>query len=228
MLTNAPSFFQALVSFFQQHFQGQNIQGIEGVQEHLGEGSICLKKECLTQTLEMLRTHPPFLFDQLMDVCGVDHLERCPRFDAVYHLLSIPHNQRLRLKVRVDEGEPIPSVCHIYPSAGWFEREMFDLFGISFSNHPDLRRILTDYNFEGHPLRKDFPLVGHVEQRYDLEAKKVVYEPVNLPQAMRNFDFESPWEGMDTAFHQLQKNPLDSTSSLRPSCQKEAPTKVSS
>ena len=121
----------------------------------------------------------------------------------VYNLLSLVHNKRIRLKVEVEEGMPVPSVSAIYSSADWWEREVFDLYGIPFEDHPDLRRILTDYGFEGYPLRKDFPLTGYVEVRYDEEVQKVVYEPVKLPQAFRTFDFESPWEGMDLAVQAL-------------------------
>ena len=136
-------------------------------------------------------------FEILLDVCGVDHLGRDQRFDVVYHLLSITNNYRVRVKVPVREGEAIPSVVWIYSSAGWFERETWDLFGIYFDGNEDLRRILTDYGFDGHPLRKDFPLTGFVELRYDDEQKRVVYEPVQLTQEFRRFDFMSPWEGAD-------------------------------
>ena len=131
-----------------------------------------------------------------MDVCGVDHPGRAPRFDVVYNLLSLTHDRRIRLKVMTDEGEPVPTVTGVFQSANWFEREAWDLFGIYFRDHPDLRRILSDYGFQGHPLRKDFPLTGYVEVRYDDEQKRVVYEPVKLTQEFRTFDFLSPWEGM--------------------------------
>ena len=136
-------------------------------------------------------------FDQLIDVCGVDYPQREKRFDVVYHLLSPTHNRRIRLKVQADDMTPVPSCVDVFPAANWFEREAYDLFGILFSGHPDLRRILTDYGFEGHPLRKDFPLTGFVEVKYDDTQKRVVYEPVRLPQEFRNFDFLSPWEGAD-------------------------------
>jgi len=131
-----------------------------------------------------------------MDICGVDWPERPERFDVVYNLLSLKHNQRIRVKVAVREDEPVPSVVGIFPSAGWYEREVWDLYGVPFAGNPDLRRILTDYGFDGHPLRKDFPLTGFVELRYDDEQKRVVYEPVKLTQDFRSFDFLSPWEGM--------------------------------
>jgi len=132
-----------------------------------------------------------------MDLCGADYPGREKRFEVVYHLLSYRHNERIRVKVQTDEITPIPSVITVFPTANWFEREAYDLYGVLFSGHPDLRRILTDYGFEGHPLRKDFPLTGFVEVRYDEEQKRVVYEPVKLQQEFRNFDFHSPWEGTD-------------------------------
>lgn len=134
-------------------------------------------------------------FTQLVDIAGVDFSEREQRFEVVYMLLSLKNNMRLRVRVATDEKTPVPSAISIYPSAGWFEREAWDMYGILFSDHPDLRRILTDYGFEGHPQRKDFPLTGYVEMRYDAEQKRVVYEPVKLNQAYRNFDYLSPWEG---------------------------------
>jgi NADH-quinone oxidoreductase subunit C len=170
-----------------------------------GELMMTIEKPAIARVLTYLRDSESLQFSQLMDVCGVDYLERDPRFDVVYNLLSLAHNMRLRLKVEVEEGVPVPSVCSVYSSANWWEREIFDLYGIPFEDHPDLRRILTDYGFEGHPLRKDFPLTGYVEVRYDEEQKRVVYEPVKLPQAFRNFDFESPWEGMEYAAETLHK-----------------------
>jgi NADH-quinone oxidoreductase subunit C len=173
-----------------------------------GELMMTIEKPAIARVLTYLRDSEALQFSQLMDVCGVDYLERDPRFEVVYNLLSLTHNLRLRLKVEVEEGVPIPSACSVYSSANWWEREIFDLYGISFDDHPDLRRILTDYGFEGHPLRKDFPLTGYVEVRYDEEQKRVVYEPVKLPQACRNFDFESPWEGMEYAAETLRKEVL--------------------
>lgn len=169
-----------------------------------GELTMCVEKISIARVLAYLRDSESLQFSQLMDVCGVDYLGRTPRFDVVYHLLSLVHNRRIRIKVEVDDGVPVPSVCTIYSSANWWEREVFDLYGIPFEDHPDLRRILTDYGFEGHPLRKDFPLTGYVEVRYDQEKQKVVYEPVKLPQAFRTFDFESPWEGMEFAAQALR------------------------
>jgi NADH-quinone oxidoreductase subunit C len=165
----------------------------------LGELSVEIDREQLIPTLEFLRDDPTCRFGCLIDICGVDYPERERRFDVVYHLLSPWQNRRIRLRVKTDEATPVPSAVTVFPAANWFEREAYDLYGILFSGHPDLRRILTDYGFEGHPLRKDFPLTGFVELRYDDELKRVVYEPVKLMQEFRSFDFLSPWEGMDTA-----------------------------
>jgi NADH-quinone oxidoreductase subunit C len=134
-------------------------------------------------------------FKILVDICGVDWPQRAKRFDVVYHLLSLTRNKRIRIKAQVGEGEAIASIITIYPAAGWFERETFDMYGVAFDGHPDMRRILTDYGFSGYPLRKDFPLTGYVELRYDDELKRVVYQPVQLVQEFRDFDFMSPWEG---------------------------------
>jgi NADH-quinone oxidoreductase subunit C len=169
------------------------------ISDHLvahGELTLHAEAEHIGTVLTFLRDDPRCRFTTLIDICGVDYPERAKRFDVVYHLLSMHLNQRLRIKVMADEETPVPSVAALFPCADWFEREAFDMYGILFSNHPDLRRILTDYGFQGWPLRKDFPLSGHVEVRYDAEQKRVVYEPVKLTQAFRNFDFLSPWEGM--------------------------------
>jgi NADH-quinone oxidoreductase subunit C len=156
-----------------------------------------VQREALTRVLKFLRDDPKCAFNVLCDICGVDYPERPMRFEVVYNLLSMPLNQRIRIKVDTNEDQAVPSAVGLYSSAGWWEREAWDLFGIYFADNPDLRRILTDYGFEGHPLRKDFPLTGYVELRYDEEQKAVVYEPVRLQQEFRNFDFLSPWEGMD-------------------------------
>jgi len=155
------------------------------------------KADQIIPLLIFLRDDPRCLFTTLVDLCGVDYPERAQRFDVVYHLLSMRRNKRIRIKIRTDEHTPVPSVISVYPAADWNEREAFDMYGIQFAGHPDLRRILTDYGFQGFPLRKEFPLTGHVEVRYDPEQQRVVYEPVKLPQAFRNFDFLSPWEGMN-------------------------------
>jgi NADH-quinone oxidoreductase subunit C len=161
----------------------------------LGELMVRVQRGAIVRVLTFLRDDSNCQFKCLMDVCGADYPEREERFEVVYNLLSLKHNQRVRVKLSVDEATPVPSVTGVFSSAGWWERETWDLYGVSFSDHPDLRRILTDYGFEGHPLRKDFPLTGFVEMRYDDERKRVVYEPVKLAQAYRSFDFESPWEG---------------------------------
>ena len=169
---------------------------ISTAQAH-GELTIEVVPEQVERVLKFLRDDAACAFAVLIDVCGVDYPERLERFDVVYHLLSPTQNQRIRIKLTTDETTAVPSVVEIFPAANWFEREAYDLYGILFSGHPDLRRILTDYGFEGHPLRKDFPLTGHVEVRYDDALKRVVYEPVKLAQEFRTFDFESPWEGPD-------------------------------
>ena len=155
------------------------------------------RPETILRVLHFLRDDSNCLFKVLIDICGVDYPDREPRFDVVYHLLSLRHNQRIRVKVQVNDDVLVPSVIGVFSAAGWYERETWDLFGIMFANHPDLRRILTDYGFDGHPLRKDFPLTGFVEVRYDEAQKRVVYEPVKLTQDFRSFDFMSPWEGPD-------------------------------
>ncbi len=147
--------------------------------------------------VKYLNDDPRLGFINLIDVCGVDYPSREKRFDVVYHLLSPRQNVRIRVKVMTDEDTPVPSITSVYPGADWFEREAYDLYGITFTGHPDLRRLLTDYGFEGHPMRKDFPLTGFVEVRYDDEQKRVVYEPVRLAQEFRDFDFLSPWEGTE-------------------------------
>ncbi len=149
----------------------------------------------ILSVLSFLRDDAKCRFTTLVDICGVDFPGRSARFDVVYHLLSMTQNMRIRLKVAVDEDETIPSALPMFPAANWYEREAFDMYGIVFDGHPDLRRLLTDYGFTGHPLRKDFPLSGHVECRYDEEQKRVIYEPVSLPQEFRQFDNLSPWEG---------------------------------
>ena len=160
-----------------------------------GELTVTVKSIRILETLRMLRDDPAFQFEVLIDICGVDYPGRAKRFDVVYHLLSMRLNQRIRVRIETDEATPVASAVEVFPVANWFEREAFDLFGILFTGHPDLRRILTDYGFKGSPLRKDFPMSGYVEVRYDDEQKKVVYEPIKLTQEFRRFDFESPWEG---------------------------------
>ncbi|MGF1619409.1 MAG: NADH-quinone oxidoreductase subunit C [Rhodomicrobiaceae bacterium] len=162
-----------------------------------GELTLEVERGQIANLLRYLRDDPRCMFTCLIDICGVDYPGREKRFDVVYHLLSLHLNHRIRLKVQTDADTPVPSAVGVFPAANWFEREAFDLYGVLFSGHPDLRRLLTDYGFQGHPLRKDFPLTGFVEVRYSEEQKRVVYEPVKLPQEFRNFDFLSPWEGAD-------------------------------
>ncbi|MCO6385516.1 NADH-quinone oxidoreductase subunit C [Aliihoeflea sp. 40Bstr573] len=162
-----------------------------------GDLTIHVEPGDLIAVLEFLKNDVQCRFVSIIDICGADYPAREKRFDVVYHLLSPYTNQRVRLKVKTDEDNPVPSATEVFPGADWFERETYDLYGVLFTGHPDLRRILTDYGFEGHPLRKDFPLTGFVEVRYDDEVKRVVYEPVELKQEFRNFDFLSPWEGTD-------------------------------
>ena len=169
------------------------------VQYAFGELTIVVKHDDIVPVLRYLRDDSQTQFWNIIDICGVDYPERQERFDLVYHLLSPRLNARLRVKISTNDRTPVASVTGIYPGANWFEREAWDMYGILFTGHPDLRRLLTDYGFEGHPLRKDFPLTGYVEVRYDDEVKRVVYEPVSLRQEFRDFDFESPWEGPDYA-----------------------------
>ena len=161
------------------------------------ELTLVAARDDLLELLRFLHDDSRCRFVSFTDVCGVDYPARAQRFDVVYHLMSPTQNARIRVKVETDEDTPVPSVTEIYPGAEWFEREAYDMYGILFSGHPDLRRILTDYGFDGHPLRKDFPTTGFVEVRYDEERKQVVYEPVKLAQEYRNFDYLSPWEGTD-------------------------------
>jgi|TARA_R110002126_G_scaffold15139_5_gene62283 NADH-quinone oxidoreductase subunit C len=162
-----------------------------------GELTLVANTSDIIELLTFLRDNAQTKFINFIDICGVDWPAREKRFDVVYHLMSPQQNARIRIKVAVGNGEALPSATSVYPGADWFEREAYDMFGILFSGHPDLRRILTDYGFEGYPLRKDFPTTGYVEVRYDDEVKRVVYEPVELKQEFRNFDFLSPWEGTD-------------------------------
>lgn len=163
----------------------------------LGELATVTTRDNLSAVMKLLRDDSNCQFKVLIDVTAADYPEREERFEIVYNLLSLSHNQRIRVKASTDENTPVPSVVPLFSAAGWFEREVWDMFGVFFTDHPDLRRMLTDYGFEGHPLRKDFPLTGYVEVRYDEEQKRVVYEPVTLTQDFRSFDFMSPWEGAE-------------------------------
>ncbi|WP_372693884.1 NADH-quinone oxidoreductase subunit C [Brevundimonas sp.] len=176
---------------------GAEMVGALGVEAQIAFGELTLvaPRERIVEVLTALRDQ--FGFQQLLDLCGVDYPDRKERFEVVYHLLSMTKNARLRVKVSTDDTQPVPTAISAYPAANWFEREAYDMYGMLFSGHPDMRRLLTDYGFEGHPLRKDFPMTGYVEVRYDEEQRRVVYEPVKLTQEFRTFDFLSPWEGAE-------------------------------
>ena len=182
------------------HALGEHIarsKGVIGFNVAHSELNIDAEAAQIEALMKFLRDDKKCQFINIIDACGVDYPTREKRFDVVYHLLSPKKNVRVRVKVQTDEQTPVPSICEIFPGANWFEREAYDLYGILFTGHPELRRLLTDYGFEGYPLRKDFPLTGFVEVRWDDEVKRVVYEPVRLAQEFRNFDFLSPWEGTD-------------------------------
>ena len=176
---------------------GAELVGALGVEAQVAFGELTLvaPRERIAEVRLGLRGR--FGFRQMLDLCGVDYPDRRERFEVVYHLLSMTRNARVRVKVSTDEVKPVPTAVEVYPAAGWFEREAFDMYGMLFEGNPDMRRLLTDYGFEGHPLRKDFPMTGYVEVRYDEEQKRVVYEPVKLTQEFRQFDFLSPWEGAE-------------------------------
>lgn len=190
----------------------ENIEALTDLAEHIREHletqvtdfkierdelTLHAQRDAIVEVLQFLRDNPQCQFKQLVDICGADYPDRVTeRFDVVYNLLSLTQNQRIRVKIRADEHTIVPSATGVFSSAGWFERETWDMYGVYFAGNPDLRRILTDYGFDGHPMRKDFPLTGYVELRYDEELRRVVYEPVKLTQDFRAFDFLSPWEGM--------------------------------
>ena len=171
-------------------------QDVIGTEVAFGELAVTVRPASIVRVLSFLRDDSTCLFKVLIDLSGADYPEREARFEVIYSLLSMSQNQRVRVKLSVGEDDPVPSATGVYSAAGWYERETWDMYGIYFSDHPDLRRILTDYGFEGHPMRKDFPLPGRVEMRYDETQKRVVYDPVKLTQDFRSFDFLSPWEGM--------------------------------
>ena len=173
---------------------GDSVLGFEVA---FGDLTVTVARDSIVNVATFLRDDPKCRFISFVDVCGADYPSREFRFDVVYHFLSPHLNQRIRVKLEADDVTPVPSICDVFAGANWFERETYDLYGVLFSGHPDLRRILTDYGFDGHPLRKDFPLTGFVEVRYDEERKRVVYEPVKLAQEFRSFDYLSPWEGTD-------------------------------
>jgi NADH-quinone oxidoreductase subunit C len=178
------------------HIEESHGDAVRASQIVVGELTLLAERDQIVKLLRFLRDDQQCNFETLIDICGVDYPERSDRFEVVYHLLSMRMNHRIRVRIRTDEETPVPSLTALWPAANWFEREAFDMYGIQFADHPDLRRILTDYGFEGYPLRKDFPLTGHYEVRYDDLEKRVIYEPVQLTQEYRNFDFLSPWEGM--------------------------------
>ena len=178
-----------------QHVASVLSDQVMGISSAHDELMVTARAEQIVKVVTFLRDDPMCLFKVLVDICGTDYPERPKRFDVVYNLLSLVHNQRIRIKVEADDETPVPSITGVHNSANWFEREIWDMYGVMFSDHPDLRRLLTYYGFEGHPLRKDFPLTGFVETRYDEERKRVVYDPVKLSQEFRKFDFLSPWEG---------------------------------
>ncbi len=180
------------------HIESRMADAVRSTQIVVGELTILAERDHILPLLRFLRDDQQCNFETFIDLCGVDYPARTERFEVVYHLLSMRMNHRVRIRIRADEETAVPSCVPIWPAANWFEREAFDMYGIQFSDHPDLRRILTDYGFEGFPLRKDFPLTGNYEVRYDDLEKRVIYEPVNLIQEYRNFDFLSPWEGMTT------------------------------
>jgi len=189
------------------HIEAELGDAVNSIVWEFDEMTVNARRASLKQVITFLKSDGQCKFDSLIDICGVDYPARERRFDVVYHMLSMAHNHRIRVKVTTDEVEPVRSIAEIFPNADWYEREAFDMYGIIFDQHPDLRRLLTDYGFEGYPLRKDFPLSGYVEVRYDEERKAVVYEPVNLPQEYRSFDFMSPWEGAKYVLPGDEKGP---------------------
>lgn len=172
-------------------------EAVQSVESSFGELTLNVTTDSIVEVARLLRDDNQCQFSCIIDICGVDYPQRVDRFDVVYHFLSPTQNLRIRVRLKTDEDTPVPSICEVYPGADWFEREAYDMYGILFVNHPDLRRLLTDYGFEGFPLRKDFPLTGFVEVRYNEELQRVVYEPVKLTQEFRSFDYLSPWEGTD-------------------------------
>jgi NADH-quinone oxidoreductase subunit C len=196
------------------------------VKEHVGEITLTVRREEIANVLKALRDTPGLEYQQLMEIAGVDYPERPERFEIVYHLLSLTKNRRIRVKVSTDETTPVPSVTGLWPVAGWLEREVYDMYGVTFAGNPDLRRILTDYGFEGYPQRKDFPLTGHVEMRYSEAEKRVVYEPVSLPQDFRTFDFLMPWEGPEYRLPGDEKATAEAAGAPSPAPAPNAPSTV--
>jgi NADH-quinone oxidoreductase subunit C len=180
-----------------EHVSAALEDSVLGFEVAYGELTVTAQAQAIVRVLKFLRDDPACRFSTLIDITAVDYPGRALRFDVVYHMLSMYQNARIRVRVQTDEETQVPSAVPVFPGANWYEREVFDMYGVLFSGHPDLRRILTDYGFNGYPLRKDFPLTGYVEVRYDDSEKRVVYEPVKLVQEFRNFDFMSPWEGVE-------------------------------
>jgi NADH-quinone oxidoreductase subunit C len=196
------------------------------VKEHVGEITLTVQRESIADVLKALRDTPGLEYQQLMEIAGVDYPDRAERFEVVYHLLSLTKNRRIRVKVSTDEATPVPTVTTLWPVAGWLEREVYDMYGVTFAGNPDLRRILTDYGFEGFPQRKDFPLTGYVELRYSEAEKRVVYEPVSLPQDFRNFDFLMPWEGPEYRLPGDEKATAEAAGAPSPAPAPNAPSSV--
>jgi NADH-quinone oxidoreductase subunit C len=196
------------------------------VKEHVGEITLTVARDGIVEALRTLRDTPGLEYQQLMEIAGVDYPERAERFEVVYHLLSLTQNRRIRVKLSTDEATPVPSVTSLWPVAGWLEREVFDMYGVSFAGNSDLRRILTDYGFEGYPQRKDFPLTGHIELRYSEAEKRVVYEPVALPQDFRTFDFLMPWEGPEYRLPGDEKATAEAAGAPSPAPAPNAPSTV--
>jgi NADH-quinone oxidoreductase subunit C len=192
----------------------------------VGEVTLTVKRDEITNVLRMLRDTSGLEYQQLMEIAGVDYPERPERFEVVYHLLSLTKNRRIRVKVSTDEATPVPTVTTLWPVAGWLEREVYDMYGVTFAGNSDLRRILTDYGFEGYPQRKDFPLTGHVELRYSEAEKRVVYEPVQLPQDFRSFDFLMPWEGPEYRLPGDEKATAEEAGAPSPAPAPNAPSAV--
>jgi NADH-quinone oxidoreductase subunit C len=196
------------------------------VKEAVGEITLTVQRESIVEVLRALRDTPGLEYQQLMDIAGADYPDRPERFEVNYHLLSLTRNRRIRVKVTTDEATPVPSIVSLWPVVGWFEREVYDMYGVTFAGNPDLRRILTDYGFAGFPFRKDFPLTGHVELRYSEAEKRVVYEPVSLPQDFRTFDFLMPWEGPEYRLPGDEKATAEAAGAPSPAPAPNAPSSV--
>ncbi|MFL6830339.1 MAG: NADH-quinone oxidoreductase subunit C [Sphingomicrobium sp.] len=196
------------------------------VKDHVDEITLTVRRDAIADVLKALRDTPDLEYQQLMEIAGVDYPDRAQRFELVYQLLSLTKNRRIRVKLATDEQTPVPSVTSLWPVAGWLEREVFDMYGVAFAGNPDLRRILTDYGFAGYPQRKDFPLTGHVELRYSEAEKRVVYEPVSLPQDFRTFDFLMPWEGPEYRLPGDEKATAEAAGAPSPAPAPNAPSAV--